>query len=70
MAVGADRYDALASIQQGRVFMGLLWHDSTPFAEDPAQSKVAGKLGFSLIPSAIEVPCIGKRIDMHVSSSR
>lgn len=48
--------DALASIQQGRVFMGLLWHDSTPFAEDPAQSKVAGKLGFSLIPSAIGRP--------------
>jgi multiple sugar transport system substrate-binding protein len=48
--------DALAALQQGRVFMGILWHDQTPFLEDPSQSKVAGKMGYSLIPSAIGRP--------------
>ena len=48
--------DALAAVQQGRVFMGLLWHDQTPLVEDPSQSKVAGKIGYSLIPSAIGKP--------------
>ena len=31
--------------------MGLLWNDQAPFLEDPAVSKVAGKIGYSLIPS-------------------
>lgn len=40
-----------SALQQGRVFMGLLWSDQAPFLEDPTVSKVAGKIGYSLIPS-------------------
>jgi multiple sugar transport system substrate-binding protein len=43
--------EAQSALQQGRVFMGLLWNDQAPFLEDPAVSKVAGKIGYSLIPS-------------------
>jgi multiple sugar transport system substrate-binding protein len=43
--------EAQSSLQQGHVFMGLLWIDQAPFLEDPAVSKVAGKIGYSLIPS-------------------
>jgi multiple sugar transport system substrate-binding protein len=43
--------EAQSSLQQGRVFMGLLWVDQAPFLEDPSVSKVAGKIGYSLIPS-------------------
>jgi multiple sugar transport system substrate-binding protein len=43
--------EAQSSLQQGHVFMGLLWNDQAPFLEDPAVSKVAGKIGYSLIPS-------------------
>ena len=42
---------AQSTLQQGHVFMGLLWSDQAPFLEDPAASKVAGKIGYSLIPS-------------------
>ncbi|MGA8438095.1 MAG: extracellular solute-binding protein [Candidatus Sulfotelmatobacter sp.] len=43
--------EAQSALQQGHVFMGLLWDDQAPFLEDPAVSKVAGKIGYSLIPS-------------------
>lgn len=43
--------EAQSSLQQGRVFMGLLWSDQAPFLEDPAVSKVAGKIGYTFIPS-------------------
>lgn len=46
--------EAQTVLQQGHVFMGLLWSDQAPFLEDPAVSKVAGKIGYSLIPSAAE----------------
>jgi len=42
---------AQSALQQGRVFMGLLWIDQAPFLEDPKVSKVAGKIGYSFIPS-------------------
>lgn len=48
--------EAQSALQQGRVFMGLLWSDQAPFLEDPAVSKVAGKIGYSLIPSKSERP--------------
>jgi multiple sugar transport system substrate-binding protein len=48
--------DALAVLQQGRVFMGILWHDQTPLLEDTSVSKVVGKMGYCLIPSAIGRP--------------
>lgn len=48
--------DALAALQQGRAAMGLLWSDQIPLLEDPSHSKVAGKIGYSLIPSAIGKP--------------
>lgn len=41
--------EAQSALQQGRVFMGLLWNDQAPFLEDPAVSKVAGKIGYSRI---------------------
>jgi multiple sugar transport system substrate-binding protein len=43
--------EAQSSLQQGRVFMGLLWNDQAPFLEDATVSKVAGKIAYSLIPS-------------------
>jgi len=48
--------EAQSSLQQGHVFMGLLWVDQAPFLEDPAVSKVAGKIGYSLIPSQTGEP--------------
>ena len=36
--------------------MGLLWNDQVPFLEDPAVSKVAGKIGYALIPSNVGEP--------------
>lgn len=47
---------AQSMLQQGHAFMGLLWSDQAPFLEDPAVSKVAGKIGYSLIPSATSQP--------------
>ena len=43
--------EAQSALQQGHVFMGLLWNDQAPFLEDPAVSKVAGKIGYTRIPS-------------------
>jgi multiple sugar transport system substrate-binding protein len=48
--------EAQSALQQGHVFMGLLWDDQAPFLEDPSQSKVAGKIGYTLIPSATGTP--------------
>lgn len=42
---------AQSMLQQGHVFMGLLWSDQASFLENSADSKVAGKMGYSLIPS-------------------
>ena len=39
--------DALATMQQGRAFMGLMWHDSTPYLEVAEDSVVAGKMGYA-----------------------
>jgi multiple sugar transport system substrate-binding protein len=43
--------EAQSSLQQGNVFMGLLWNDQALFVEDARVSKVAGKIGYGLIPS-------------------
>jgi multiple sugar transport system substrate-binding protein len=43
--------EAQASLQEGHAFMGLLWSDQAYLLEDAATSKVAGKIGYSLIPS-------------------
>jgi len=43
--------EAQSALQQGHVFMGLLWNDQAPFLEDPSVSKVAGKIGYTRIPS-------------------
>jgi multiple sugar transport system substrate-binding protein len=43
--------EAQAALQQGYSFMGLLWSDQAYLLEDQATSKVAGKIGYSLIPS-------------------
>jgi len=48
--------EAQNALQQGHVFMGLLWDDQVPFLEGPSQSKVAGKIGYALVPSAIGKP--------------
>jgi multiple sugar transport system substrate-binding protein len=48
--------EAQSALQQGHVFMGLLWNDQAPFLEDAAVSKVAGKIGYSLIPSTLSEP--------------
>jgi multiple sugar transport system substrate-binding protein len=46
--------EAQSSLQQGQVFMGLLWVDQAPFLEDQAVSKVAGKIAYGLIPSRVK----------------
>jgi multiple sugar transport system substrate-binding protein len=48
--------EAQSSLQEGKVFMGLLWNDQAPFLEDPAVSKVAGKIDYSLVPSSSGEP--------------
>lgn len=50
---GAPQYtwdDALSLFQQGRLALVTMWFDSSPAIEDPAQSKVAGQVGYSTIP--------------------
>ena len=47
---------AQSMLQQGNAFMGLLWNDQAPFLENPAVSKVSGKIGYSLIPSSSSQP--------------
>lgn len=42
---------AQAALEQEHAFMGLLWSDQVYLLEDAATSKVAGKIGYSLIPS-------------------
>jgi multiple sugar transport system substrate-binding protein len=42
--------DVMALMQQGKVFQLIMWNDATYAVEDPEQSKVAGKLGFAMIP--------------------
>jgi len=42
--------DALAAMQQGKVVMALMWTDMSSAIEDPAASRVAGKMGFSRLP--------------------
>jgi multiple sugar transport system substrate-binding protein len=48
--------EAQSALQQGHVFMGLLWNDQAPYLEDPRVSEVAGKIGYSLIPSNFPEP--------------
>ncbi len=48
--------EAQAALQQGHVFMGILWSDQAPFLEDPKTSETAGKIGYVLIPSKIGQP--------------
>ena len=47
---------AQAALQQEHAFMGLLWSDQAFLLEDPTTSKVAGKIGYSLIPSNTAQP--------------
>ncbi len=42
--------DVMALMQQGKVFQLIMWNDATYATENPKQSKVAGKMGFDLIP--------------------
>jgi multiple sugar transport system substrate-binding protein len=43
--------EAQSALQQGHVFMGLLWNDQAPYLENHKVSKVAGKIAYRLIPS-------------------
>lgn len=47
-----------------------LWKAAKDYEAMSAEHGVPKASATALIPSAIEVPCIRKRIDMHVSSSR
>lgn len=42
--------DVLAMMQQGKVFMVIMWSDATAALEDPKQSTVAGKMGYAMVP--------------------
>lgn len=48
--------EAQAALQQGHVFMGILWSDQAPFLEDPKVSKVKGKINYTLIPATSGAP--------------
>lgn len=52
--------DALAQMQQGKIAMTIMWSDAPSALDDPEQSKVVGKVGYSLVP-------IKKGIDKKVS---
>lgn len=43
--------DALALTQQGRVAQLIMWNDALYSLEDPEQSRVAGKMGYTMIPA-------------------
>lgn len=43
--------DQLAVIQQGKVFMGIVWADVLSAIENPKDSKVAGKMGYAPPPA-------------------
>ncbi|MBK7537176.1 MAG: sugar ABC transporter substrate-binding protein [Myxococcales bacterium] len=42
--------DVMALMQQGKVFELIMWNDATYAVENPAQSKVSGKMGFATLP--------------------
>ncbi len=42
--------DAMAVMQQGKVFQVIMWNDATYAVEDPKQSTVSGRMGFDLVP--------------------
>ncbi len=42
--------DVMSLMQQGKVFQLIMWNDATYAVENPKQSKVAGKMGFDLVP--------------------
>jgi multiple sugar transport system substrate-binding protein len=42
--------DALALNQQGKVAISIMWTDQTYAIEDSTQSKVAGKMGYTMLP--------------------
>lgn len=42
--------DVMVAMQEAKVFELIMWDDATYAVEDPSQSKVAGKMGFDLIP--------------------
>jgi multiple sugar transport system substrate-binding protein len=50
--------DALTNFQQGRTALAIMWHDSAPWAENPADSKMAGKIGYAPPPSTSGKPVI------------
>lgn len=42
--------DALALMQQDKIAMTIMWSDAPSALDDPKQSKVVGKVGYSLVP--------------------
>ena len=48
--------EAQSALQQGRAFMGILWSDQAPFLEDSQVSKVAAKIGYTLLRLDPEPP--------------
>jgi multiple sugar transport system substrate-binding protein len=42
--------DVLAEMQQGRIFMCIMWSDSVYSVEDPQSSKVVGRVGYAPLP--------------------
>jgi multiple sugar transport system substrate-binding protein len=54
--------DALTAFQQGHVAMTTMWFDATPSLDDPANSRVVGKVGYSQIPVNERV---GKRVAQY-----
>jgi multiple sugar transport system substrate-binding protein len=42
--------DALAQMQQGKIAMTIMWSDAPSSLDNPRESKVVGKVGYSLVP--------------------
>ena len=43
--------EALSTFQSGQIAMLIMWSDAIQAVEDPSQSEVAGKVGFSAVPT-------------------
>ena len=51
-ALASNSDDVMNQLQQGRAAMGVLWASRAARMDDPAASRVAGRIGFAAAPAA------------------
>ena len=52
-ALASNTDDVMNQLQQGKAAMGVLWASRASRMDDPAASKVVGKIGFAAAPAAL-----------------